>query len=175
MIKNSLLLCNINDRECVVFCMMDYILKKVSYEDASKVFNLLQYARNCRSEYVQNKIKDDRIYEYRWFESRFNEQNRDTYLILDTRYNLMGFVMVNSETKVIEKGHRLSELLILPQFRRLFLGQRVCQDVFQMYQGEWEVEPIYEDLRSYYFFKRAIEYYTNRVCTYMKKTFVFKK
>ena len=83
--------------------------------------------------------------------------------------------MVNRETKVINNGHRLSQLLILPKYRRLFLGQRVCQEIFAKYPGEWEVEPIYNDMRSYTFFKRAIEYYTNKYCEFKQRTFVFKK
>ncbi len=158
-----------------MFCMMEYILKKVSYEDAPQIFNLMQYARRTGSLVIQNKMNDEHLYGYRSFENHVNESNRDTYLILDTNYNVMGFVMVNRETKVVGQGHRLSQLLILPQYRRRFLGQRVCQEVFGMYEGNWEVEPLFNDMRSYVFFKRAIEYYTNKVCEFKQRTFVFSK
>ena len=158
-----------------MFCMMEYILKKVSYEDTPHVFEIMQYARQNGGLVVKNRMDDKHLHGYRSFEKHVNETNRDTYLILDTSYNLMGFVMVNRQTKVINNGHRLSELLVLPKYRKRFLGQMVCREIFQMYQGEWEVEPLYDDFRSYSFFKRVIEEYTNKYCEYRQRTFVFSK
>jgi len=154
---------------------MDYILKKVSYEDTDKIIEILRYAQDRDNEYANYKINRDGIERIRWFEKRFFEPGREVYLILNNSYDLMGFVMVNSNTKVTKNGHRLSELLILPQYRNNYLGLRVCQKVFDMHAGNWEVEPIFGDLRSYYFFRRAILQYTKKYVEFVQRTFVFRK
>ena len=137
---------------------------------------LVEYFKRFGNLYTNRKVRDENIVDDRDYLNHFYQEGRDTYLIMDPYTNmLLGFVMVNRNTRVINGGHRLSEIVILPQFRRQFLGYRVCQEVFKMYQGLWEIEPTYDDPNSYNFFKRVIEDYTNRFCDYKQNTFVFKK
>ena len=139
---------------------MDYEIIKVEEKDKDKLYKLLQYSLYDGSQYIDNEINEDCIYEYRWFDKYFTNDDRDAFLI---KYNdkYIGMVMVNEYLKFNKSGKCIAEFLIMPKYRRNHIGKKVAYDIFDMYKGDWEVQPMENNPTAYSFWKNIINEYTN--------------
>lgn len=139
---------------------MDYEIIKVEEKDKDKLYKLLQYSLYDGSQYIDNEINEDCIYEYRWFDKYFTDDDRDAFLI---KYNdkYIGMVMVNEYLKFNKSGKCIAEFLIMPKYRRNHIGKKVAYDIFDMYKGDWEVQPMENNPTAYSFWKNIINEYTN--------------
>ena len=139
---------------------MDYEIIKVEKKDKDKLYRLLQYALYDGSQYIDNEIDEDCLFEYGWFDNYFTDDDRDAYFIKNgDKY--LGMVMVNENLKFNEEGKCIAEFLIMPRFRRHHLGKKVAYDVFEMFKGDWEVQPMENNSTAYSFWKNIINEYTN--------------
>ena len=139
---------------------MYYEIVKVKKEDKDKLYRLLQYALYDGSQYIDNEINDECIFEYKWFNNYFTDDDRDAYFIKDGN-KFLGMAMVNENLKFNEEGKCISEFLILPKYRRCHIGKRVAYDIFNMFKGDWEVQPMENNPIAYSFWKNIINEYTN--------------
>lgn len=137
---------------------MDFCLEKVSADKKDVLFNLLQFALYEGSFFTGNEINDDGIFPYKWFDSYFNDNNRDAYFIKDGN-KYLGFIMLNDYLIFNNEGRSIAEFLILPQYRRRHLGMNVVFSIFDMYRGYFEIKPINRE--AYLFWKRVINEYTS--------------
>lgn len=139
---------------------MDYEIIKVDEKDKDKLYRLLQYALYDGSQYVDNHLNEDCTFDYGWFDNYFTDKDRDAYFIKkDDKY--IGMCMVNEYLKINNQGKSISEFLILPKYRRNHIGKRVAYDIFEMYRGDWEVQPMENNPGAYNFWKNIINEYTN--------------
>ena len=139
---------------------MDFELERVKLEDKDKLFRLLQYALYDGSQYIDNDINDECVFEYGWFDNYFTDEDRDAFFIKsDGKY--LGMVMVNENLKFNESGKCISEFFVLPRYRRNHIGKRVASTVFDMYVGDWEVQPMEYNPIAYSFWKSTVSDYTN--------------
>jgi predicted acetyltransferase len=139
---------------------MDYEIIKVERKDKDKLYRLLQYALYDGSQYIDNEIDEDCLFEYGWFDNYFTDDDRDAYFIKNgDKY--LGMVMVNENLKFNEEGKCIAEFLIMPRFRRHHIGKKVAYDVFEMFKGDWEVQPMENNPTAYAFWKNIINEYTN--------------
>ena len=139
---------------------MDYEIIKVEKKDKDKLYRLLQYALYDGSQYIDNEIDEDCLFEYGWFDNYFTDDDRDAYFIKNgDKY--LGMVMVNENLKFNEEGKCIAEFLIMPRFRRHHIGKKVAYDVFEMFKGDWEVQPMENNPTAYSFWKNIINEYTN--------------
>ena len=139
---------------------MDYKIIKVEKKDKDKLYRLLQYALYDGSQYIDNEIDEDCLFEYGWFDNYFTDDDRDAYFIKNgDKY--LGMVMVNENLKFNEEGKCIAEFLIMPRFRRHHIGKKVAYDVFEMFKGDWEVQPMENNPTAYSFWKNIINEYTN--------------
>ena len=139
---------------------MDYEIIKVEKKNKDKLYRLLQYALYDGSQYIDNEIDEDCLFEYGWFDNYFTDDDRDAYFIKNgDKY--LGMVMVNENLKFNEEGKCIAEFLIMPRFRRHHIGKKVAYDVFEMFKGDWEVQPMENNPTAYSFWKNIINEYTN--------------
>ena len=139
---------------------MDYEIIKVDEKDKDKLYRLLQYALYDGSQYVDNHLNEDCVFDYNWFDNYFTDKDRDAYFIKkDDEY--IGMCMVNEYLKINNQGKSISEFLILPKYRRNHIGKRVAYDIFEMFKGDWEVQPMENNPGAYNFWKNIINEYTN--------------
>ncbi len=139
---------------------MDYKIIKVEKKDKDKLYRLLQYALYDGSQYIDNEIDEACLFEYGWFDNYFTDDDRDAYFIKNgDKY--LGMVMVNENLKFNEEGKCIAEFLIMPKFRRHHIGKKVAYDVFEMFKGDWEVQPMENNPTAYSFWKNIINEYTN--------------
>lgn len=60
---------------------MDIYLEKVSIDKKETLYRLLQYSLFEESENDLNEMNDDAIFEYKYFDRYFTEEDRDAYFI----------------------------------------------------------------------------------------------
>ena len=139
---------------------MKYEIKQVTEEEKDKLFRLLQLAVYDGSQYIKNYLNDECIFEYNWFDNYFTDNDRNAYFIKNGDYYL-GMVMVNENLKFNKTGKCIAEFLIMPQFRRQRIVKEVAYEIFEMFKGNWEVQPMENNPIAYSFWKKIISEYTN--------------
>jgi predicted acetyltransferase len=159
---------------------MNIEIVKIEEKDRSFLWNLLQFALYDGSFYVENHINEQGLFDYKWFDNYFTDNDRSAYFIkFDNK--IVGFAMVNENLKVKHdsKAQSIAEFLILPQFRKNHIGKIAAYKIFDMYNGEWEVQPMENNDGAYEFWKKIIiEYSKDSYKLFefddMEDVFVFK-
>ncbi len=139
---------------------MNYQIVEVTKKDKEKLYRLLQYSLYDGSQYIDNNIDENCLFEYKWFDNYFTDEDRNAYFIKNGNAYL-GMVMVNENLKFNKTGKCISEFLILPKYRRKHLGKRVVFDIFEKFKGDWEVQPMEKNPIAYSFWKNVVSEYTN--------------
>ena len=148
-------------------------LEKVEVKDKDILFRLLQFALYDGSFYNDNKIGEDGLFPYKWFDNYFIDDDRDAFFIRDDD-KIVGFVMINQFMKKCDNGHSVAEFLVLPEYRRNHIGKKVAYLVFEMFPGNWEVEPIEESNEACRFWENVVVNYTNNKFSFSDGIYVFK-
>jgi predicted acetyltransferase len=151
----------------------NYNIEEVKDDEKDILYNLLQFALYDGSKYIENKINNNAVFEYKWFDSYFTDENRYAYFIKDNSENLIGFAMLNQNMKILPDGYSVAEFLILPSYRRNHIGKKVAFELFSKFKGNWEVEPIENSEEAYNFWKNVISDYTNNNYEYKNQIFIF--
>lgn len=153
---------------------MEIYLSKVKNEEKEILYRLLQYSLFEESEYDLNEMNEEAIFEYKYFNSYFEDEDRYAYFIKEKGTNkVLGFTMVNSYMQKFEDGHSIAEYLVIPKYRRNKIGKRIAFEIFDKYPGNWEVKPCYNSKKAYLFWKNTIEEYTNNNCEFKDGIFLF--
>lgn len=139
---------------------MKYKLEKVTLDKKDILYNLLQFALYDGSMYIENQLNEKGEFNYTWFDNYFTDNDREAFFIKNED-NYLGFVMINENLKFNDLGKSVAEFLIMPQYRRNHIGKRVAMEIFDMYRGIWEIEPIENSIEAYNFWKKTIQEYTD--------------
>ena len=139
---------------------MNYEIVEAKSAEKNKMYALLQFALYDGSQYIDNDINEDCIFEYNWFDNYFTDTDRLAYFIKD-KEKYLGMVLVNENLKFNKNGKSIAEFLILPKYRRNHIGKRVAYDIFAKFKGNWEVEPMENNPIAYSFWHNVIAEYTN--------------
>lgn len=139
---------------------MKYEIKSVSLEDKDKLYKLLQFALYDGSQYIDNDINKQCIFEYDWFDNYFTDDDRNAYFIKNGD-EYLGMTMVNENLKFNNEGKSIAEFLIMPKYRRNHIGKKVAYDIFELFKGDWEVQPMENNPIAYSFWKNIINEYTS--------------
>ncbi len=143
-------------------------------KDKEILYRLLQYTLSEESETDLNEMNDEAIYEYKYFDLYFTDNNRNAYFIKDKETKkLLGFAMINDYMQKFEKGHSIAEFLVIPKYRRNGIGKNVAFKLFNLFPGNWEVKPSYNSEKAYLFWKKTIEEYTKNNCKFEDGIFLF--
>jgi len=103
---------------------MKYEIVDVTLKDKEKLYKLLQFVLYDGSQYIDNDINDNLVFEYNWFDNYFTYNDRNAYFIKsDNKY--LGMVMVNENLKFNNKGKCVAEFLIMPNIEDIILVRRL--------------------------------------------------
>ena len=153
---------------------MEIYLSEVKKEEKEILYRLLQYSLFEESEYDLNEMTEEAIFEYKYFDLYFTEENRYAFFIKEQETDkLLGFVMINKYMQKFEDGHSIAEYLVIPKYRRNKIGKKIAFEIFDKYPGNWEVKPSYNSEKAYLFWKNTIEEYTNNNCRFEDGIFLF--
>ena len=149
-------------------------LDKVKLEDKDILFRLLQFSLFEESENDLNEMNSDGIFEYKYFDSYFEEEDRHAYFIKDKDTNkILGFAMINTYLQKFKDGHSIAEFMVIPKYRRNKIGKSIAYQIFDMFPGNWEVSPSLNSEKAYLFWKNTIENYTNKNYKFEDRLFLF--
>ncbi len=152
-----------------------YKLERTKLEDKDILYRLLQYSLFEENKNDLNEMNEEAIFEYKWFDNYFQDNNREAYFVKEYSSNkLLGFAMVSQYMQKNQEGHSIAEFMIIPKYRRLKIGKRVAIEIFNMHKGIWEVKPSYGSKSAFDFWKKVIDEYTESNNTYEDGIFVFK-
>lgn len=153
---------------------MDIYLEKVGIDKKETLYRLLQYSLFEESENDLNEMNDEAIFEYKYFDSYFSDDDRDAYFIREQGTDkILGFAMINTYMQILESGHSIAEYMVIPKYRRNKIGKKVATLLFDKYRGDWEVSPSFNSEKAYLFWKNVIEEYTNKNCEFKNGIFIF--
>ena len=152
-----------------------YKLEEVDIKYKDVLYRLLQYSLFEESLTDQNEMNDEAVFEYKWFDSYFQKGNRHAYFVKEEKNNkILGFAMVNQYMQKSKEGHSIAEFMIIPKYRRLKIGKRVAIDLFNMFKGNWEVEPSFGSKTAFTFWKNVIDEYTKNNNIFEDGIFIFQ-
>lgn len=155
--------------------IIQYKLEKVQVEDKDILYRLLQYSLFEESLTDLKEMNNEALFEYKWFDSYFEENNREAYFIKEQETNkILGFAMVNQYMQKSGDGHSIAEFMVIPKYRRLKIGKRVAKELFDMHKGNWEVKPAYGSSLAYSFWKNVIDEYTSNNNKFEDGIFIFE-
>lgn len=155
--------------------IVQYKIERVKIEDKDILYRLLQYSLFEESLTDQNEMNDKAIFEYKWFDNYFQDDNREAYFIKEKDSNkILGFAMVNQYMQKNKDGHSIAEFMIIPKYRRLKIGKRVAIELFDTHKGIWEVKPSYGSESAFTFWKHVINEYTKNNYIFEDGIFVFQ-
>lgn len=153
---------------------IEFRLELVSEKDKDVLYRLLQYSLFEESQTDLNEMNDEALFEYKWFDKYFEEEDREAYLIKEKDTDkILGFVMINTYVQKFDKGYSIAEFMIIPKYRRNKIGKRVAIECFNKHRGNWEVKPSYKSESAYNFWKNVVDEYTNKDNKFEDGIFLF--
>ncbi len=153
---------------------MNIYLEKVKEENKEVLYRLLEYSLYEESANDLNEMNEDAIFEYKYFNSYFTDDDRDAYFIREKETNkILGFAMVNTYVQVFENGHSIAEFMVIPKYRKNNIGKKVAFELFDRYRGNWEVSPSYNSCSALFFWNKVIKDYTSSNYKFENDLFLF--
>ena len=153
---------------------MNLILEKVKNDKKDVLYRLLQYSLYDESINDGNEMNDEGIFEYKYFDNYFTDDDREAYFIKNEETNkLLGFVMINTFMQKSNNGHSIAEFMVIPKYRKNKIGKEIAIRCFNMYKGNWEVSPSIGSEQAYLFWKKVIDEYTDNNNEFLDGIFIF--
>ena len=153
---------------------MEVYLKRANKNEKEILYRLLEYSLFEESLTDGNEMTNEGIFEYKYFDKYFTDNDRDAFFIKEKETNkLLGFVMINTYMQKKENGHSIAEFLVIPKYRRNKIGKIIAFNCFEMYKGNWEVSPSFDNEIAYKFWKKVIDEYTNNNNKFEDGIFIF--
>lgn len=153
---------------------MNIYLDRVNLDEKDILYRLLEYSLFEESLNDGNEMNDQAIFEYKFFDTYFVDDNRDAFFIREKQTKkILGFVMINQYVQKVDKGHSIAEYMVIPKYRKKHIGKQVAFECFDMYEGNWEVSPSFGSESAYQFWNKVIIEYTDNNFKYEDRIFSF--
>jgi predicted acetyltransferase len=120
--------------------------------------NLLELYRYDFSEFIDLKLGADGRFGYKHLPLYWQESDRHPFLVMANGY-IAGFVFVRKGSEISHDPDvwDIAEFFIMRGFRRLGIGMRVAQEIWQKFPGKWEVRVMARNPKAKVFWERTIE------------------
>lgn len=89
----------------------------------------------------------------------FVDETRKAFLV-NVGNELAGFVFLNKVGRLPDTQWNMSEFFILAKFQGKGIGEQVAHQIFEMYQGLWEVSVIPENKSALAFWRKVVSKFT---------------
>ena len=135
-----------------------------SLKDHPTIQNMGRFYVYDMSEYLGDEdgwqMPEDGLYECIDFKKYWQTENTFPFLI---RYEneLAGFVIVDKKGSELEIDFNMAQFFILRKFKNKGVGTYVAHEIFNKFEGAWEVMVMPENVGAYKFWKSIIGKYTN--------------
>jgi predicted acetyltransferase len=140
-------------------------IKRIKKKDKHILDNLFQLYLHDISLSLPMDVNEDGIFDCASLSSYFNdEDNQHPFFIMaDNKY--IGFALI--EKKLIESNstYILNMLFILNSYKNNGIGRLIAINLFDMFEGNWEIKPTPHSRKAKKFWSRVIKEYTNNKYT----------
>jgi predicted acetyltransferase len=125
--------------------------------------NLLELYAHDFSEFIDLKIGADGRFGYKHLPLYWKESNRYPFLVT-LNGHLAGFVFVRGGSEISNDTDvwDMAEFFIVRGYRRLGIGTKVAQEVWEKFPGKWEVRVIDRNQRAMKFWGCAISEFVGK-------------
>ncbi len=139
------------------------MLKSAERTDKNRLWNIFQKYFYEMSAYYDMEMDFSGNYEYRYFDTYFEENGRAAYFVFDDN-TLIGFVMINDYSCINDKiDYSIAEFTIFPKYRRKHCAKETMRQIFQEHQGKWEIKFSNQNLSARAFWLKVTKKYTPQV------------
>ena len=115
---------------------------------------------NLIQEYQKEIFKQEKIGEYKYLDSYWQEPNRHPYFI-KVDDEIVGFVLVNKYSLVEKEANSISEFYIKKESRNKGIGKQSAFKTFDLFPGKWEIRELDDNVPAQGFWRKVINEYTN--------------
>jgi predicted acetyltransferase len=136
-------------------------LIEAAIHDKEIIGNLMQYYFYDFSEFNHaDVLNNGQFGDYPYLDHYWEERTRYPF-ILTCNSEYIGFVFV----RYVEEGNKsfysIAEFFVMKKYRRTGLGRTAAFQLFDRFEGEWEVSQIERNQPAQKFWRKTIEEYTN--------------
>ena len=136
-------------------------LIEASKADKMILKNMIELYNYDLSEYENRDLNEHGLYDYSYLDNYWTEKDRYPFIIrVDDK--LAGFVLVNKHSVVTSSptDYAIAEFFVLKKYRKRGIGKIVAFEVFNKFQGNWEVKQLRLHKVSHIFWNNVINQYT---------------
>lgn len=128
-------------------------------DDKPILQHLLEFCQYDASEHDGSELNPHGCFGYPYLDHYWVEAGRHPFLVrVDGK--LAGFVLVNQHVYIAGSERAIAEFFILRKYRRRGIGGAVAFQVFDRFQGRWEVQQTASNLTAQAFWRKTISQYT---------------
>ncbi len=126
-------------------------------DDKPVIRHLLELCLHDYSEFNGKDVNEHGLFDYPYVDHYWTEPGRYPFLVR-VEETLAGFVLVR-RLDVDEPLWQMAEFFILRKYRRRGIGREVAHQVFDRFQGRWEITQEEGNLTGQRFWQQVIEEY----------------
>lgn len=139
---------------------MNIAIRKVSHEDKSVLYNLMQLYLYDMSQFTNADLSGHGLFEYKYLDNYWTELGRHPFFI-EADGHLAGFVLVNRFSLIVEKANSIAEFFVMKKYRLQGVGEHAAVYLFNFLPGTWEVRELGSNVVAQSFWRKVIRQYTN--------------
>ena len=136
---------------------MNFYLEKVNKDQKNILDNLLEYYLYDFNIFYEDDLNENGRFEFIKTSEYFEKEKYDAYFI-KVNNNYAGFVLINNQTELIDKGTRIEEFWIVPKYRKTYFAFQILRELLRMYNENVEFMILEKNER----WKKIIEYMINK-------------
>lgn len=139
------------------------MLEPAAFESKVVLERLMQLYLYELSPYTRDRIGPDGLFEYRYLDLYWQEEDRRPFLIR-SESQLAGFCLVRTHVPGLliptQPTNHIAEFFVLKANRRRGIGTAAARQVFDRFPGHWEVSQIRGHEHARAFWRKTINDYT---------------
>ncbi|MCU9613222.1 GNAT family N-acetyltransferase [Caldibacillus lycopersici] len=146
---------------------MNVTLAPIPYEDKSILFQLIQLYRYDSSEFDGHALTAHGLYSYKYLDHQWTESYRRP-LLVKVDGEIAGFALLildvpkqYTKRSTAEQTNVVSDFFIMRKFRGRGVGKKVAFQLFEQFQGIWEIKQTEGNVAAQIFWEKVISQYPN--------------
>jgi predicted acetyltransferase len=142
---------------------MNIDIIEATLEHKPIIQNLARFYIYDLSEFQERKCPDNGLFEDEDYIRYWTKKGHFPFLV-KYRDELVGFVLIDQGGSSPDIDYNIAEFFILRKFRGREVAKFVAREMFNRFQGNWEVMAISRNFPAVRFWEKTIQEYTNGRC-----------
>lgn len=137
-------------------------IKPIQIEQKSVLVQMMELYNYDFSEFSDDDLNEYGYFGYPYIDNYWTEEGRHPFFIrVDGK--LAGFILVRScsEYNKLEQPYNIAEFFVLKKYRHRGVGKAAAIQVFNQFQGSWEVSQWENNISAQKFWRKVVSEYTS--------------